>query len=64
MLLPAGCEDVLHLLRLLIDRLIPVETGLLAERRHGLDQLIHLVLSNVCPFPAWIVSVRFDELMY
>lgn len=41
-LLPAGRQDTLHLLRLLIDRLIPRKAGLLTERGHGLNQLIDL----------------------
>ena len=41
-LLPAGGQDSLDVLGLLIERLIPGEPGLLTERSHGLDQLIHL----------------------
>ena len=41
-LLPARRQNVLNLLRLLIDRLIPGETGLLGELRHRLDELIDL----------------------
>ena len=39
-LLPARRQDSLYLRRLLIDRLIPGEAGLLREGRHGLDELI------------------------
>ena len=41
-LLPARGEDRLHLLRALIDGLIPCEAGLLREPSHSLNQLIHL----------------------
>ena len=41
-LLPATSQDGLHLLGLLIDRSVPREPGLLAERCHRLDQLIDL----------------------
>ena len=41
-LLPARRQDRLHLCRLLIDRLIPREAGLLREPSHGLNQLIDL----------------------
>lgn len=41
-LLPARGQNRLHILRLLIDRLIPREAGLLGEARHRLDQLIDL----------------------
>ena len=41
-LLPAGSQNGLHLLRLLIDGLIPGEPALLTERGHGLNQLIDL----------------------
>ena len=41
-LLPAGGKDRLHILRLLIDGLIPGEPGLGAEGGHGLNELIHL----------------------
>lgn len=42
MLLPARGQDRLHILRPLIDRLIPRKAGLLREPRHRLNQLIDL----------------------
>ena len=41
-LLPAYGEDGLHILRTLIDRLIPREASLCREPGHRLDQLIDL----------------------
>ena len=40
LLLPAGSEDGLHVLWLLIDSVIPAEAGLLREGGHRLNQLI------------------------
>jgi len=37
---PAGGQEGLHLLRPLIDGLVPGEAALLAERRHGLDEFV------------------------
>jgi len=48
--LPAGCQDVLHLLRLLIDRLVPREATLLTERGHGLNQRINSSVKKRFPF--------------
>ena len=47
--MPAGGQDSLHLLRPLVDGLVPGETGLLTERRHRLDQLIDLRLREMLP---------------
>jgi len=41
---PAGGQNGLHLLRPLIDALVPSEAGLLAKGGHGLDQLIDLCI--------------------
>jgi len=48
-LLPASAQDGLHLLGLLIDPLIPGEAGLLTERGHRGDQLIHLCTQEGLP---------------
>ena len=40
--LPAPGQHRLHVLRPLIDGLIPAKTRLLREARHRLDQLLHL----------------------
>jgi len=44
--MPTGRQDRLHLLRALIDRLIPREPSLLTERHRRLDQLIDLGVSG------------------
>ena len=48
-LVPARGQDGLYFQRLLIDALIPRESGLLAERGHGLDQLINLRIKQMLP---------------
>ena len=47
--MPTGGQDRLHLLRALIDGLVPREAGLLAERGHRLDQLIDLGIDQMLP---------------
>lgn len=49
MLLPADSQDRLHILRLLIDRLIPREASLCGEPGHRLDQLIDLRVEQRMP---------------
>ena len=44
--LPAGSKDGLHILRLLIDGLIPAEAGLLRESCHRLDKLVDLGIQS------------------
>ena len=46
-LLPARGEDDLHILRLLIDGLIPAEPGLQHEGGHRLNQLMDLSIQPV-----------------
>jgi hypothetical protein len=46
---PAGRQYGLHLLRLLIDALVPRKSSLLAEGGHGLDQLIDLRIEQMLP---------------
>ena len=46
LLLPARSQNRLDLLWSLIDRLVPAQTGLLAEGCHRLDQLIHLCIQQ------------------
>ena len=50
-LLPARGQDGLHILRLLIDPLIPREAGPCSEPGHRLDQLIHLRAVQRLPVP-------------
>lgn len=47
--MPVRGEDRLHLLRSLIDGLVPRQARLLAERGHGLDQLIDLRIQQRLP---------------
>ena len=46
-LLPTGREYRLHVLRSLGNRVFPGEPCLLAERRHGLNQLIDLAIDQL-----------------
>jgi hypothetical protein len=48
-LLPVRRQNVLDLLRLLIDRFIPGEAGLGGERCHRLNELIHLRIEQRLP---------------
>ena len=48
-LVPVRGEDRLHLLRSLIDRLVPGQTRLLVKRGHCLDQLINLRVKKRLP---------------
>ena len=48
-LVPACCQDGLHVLRPLIDGLVPCESGLLAEGGHRLGQLVDLSIEEVLP---------------
>ena len=46
---PTRREHRLHLLRPLIDTLVPGKPGLLAKGGHGLDQLIDLRIEEMLP---------------
>lgn len=47
--MPACGQDVLHILRPLVDGLIPGEPTLLTEGCHRLDQLVDLCIEQVLP---------------
>lgn len=49
--MPIRGQDRLNLGRPLIDALIPRQTGLRCETRHGLDQLLHLTVQQMLPIP-------------
>ena len=51
MLLPARGQDGLYILRLLINRLVPREAGLLSEPCHRLNQLIDLGVKQCLSVP-------------
>jgi len=45
--MPIRSQDCLNLLRPLIDTLIPRQPGLRRETRHGLNQLLHLIVQQM-----------------
>ena len=60
--MPAGGQDGLHILRPLIDGLIPRQSCLLTEGGHGLNELIDLRIRQMLPIAGLdvfdLISVR------